>query len=113
MLIEPILGFGLERFVADHVHSGRIELALESRPDFMLAGDQPVGFADDCRELLRNGEPVDRDFFDSHHLVRPQAGYADHGELVEVVGRNRQEANPLENWMPRVARLLEHPAIEG
>ena len=42
-----------------------------------------------------------------------QAGDADHVEFVEVVGRDRQEAQPLQQRMARVAGLLEHPLVEG
>ena len=37
-----------------------------------------------------------------------------HGlEFVEIAGRDRQEAQPLQQGMMRIARLLQHPAVEG
>ena len=45
-------------------------------------------------------------------LMRLQPGDADHEEFVEVAGRNRQEAHPLEQRMMRVARFLKDAAVE-
>ena len=42
-----------------------------------------------------------------------EAGDADHVEFVEVVGRDRQEAQPLEQRMARVVGLGEHALVEG
>ena len=44
MLVEPGLGLFVERFVADDVHACAVERGLKRRPNFVLAGDQPVGF---------------------------------------------------------------------
>ncbi len=41
-----------------------------------------------------------------------EAGDAHHEEFVEIVGRDRQEAHPLEQRMGDVLRLLEHAAVE-
>ena len=41
-----------------------------------------------------------------------QAGDAHHEELVEIVGRDREEAELLEERMVSVRRLLEHAAVE-
>ena len=41
-----------------------------------------------------------------------QAGNAHHEEFVEIVGRNRQEAHPLEQRVVFVAGLVQHPAVE-
>ena len=42
-----------------------------------------------------------------------EAGDAHHVELVEVGGRDRQEAQPLQQRMARVLRLLQHAPVEG
>ena len=36
MDVEPGFGLGVERLIADHLHAGIVELALERRPDFVL-----------------------------------------------------------------------------
>ena len=41
-----------------------------------------------------------------------EAGDADHEEFVEVVGRDRQEAHPLEQRMVGVLGLLQHAPVE-
>ena len=45
------------------------------------------------------------------HLA-DQAGDAHHEEFVEIVGRDRQEAQPLEQRMGGIAGFLEHAAVE-
>ena len=61
----------------------------------------------------RGGHAVGGAFLDAQRLVRLQAGDADHEEFVEVAGRDRQEAQPLEQRMMRVARFLQHAPVEG
>ena len=75
--------------------------------------DQPVGLGADGGELLRDGHAVVRQFLDAERLVRLEAGDADHEEFVEIVGRDRQEADALEQRMLRVARFLEHAPVES
>ena len=41
-----------------------------------------------------------------------EAGDANHEELVEIVGGDGEEADPFEQRMGVVVRLLEHPAVE-
>ena len=45
------------------------------------------------------------------HLAA-QAGHPHHVELVEVGGRDRQEAQPLEQRMALVLGFLQHSAVE-
>ncbi len=42
-----------------------------------------------------------------------EAGHADHVELVEVGGGDRQKAQPLQHRVARILRLLQHTAVEG
>ena len=44
--------------------------------------------------------------------LRLDAGDADHEELVEIVGRYRQEPDPLQQRVAGIDRFLEHAAIE-
>ena len=112
MLVEPCLSFGVEQLVADDMHAGFVHQPLELRPDFVLARHQAVDVDADRGELLRDGESVDRAFFNADQLVRLQASHPNHEEFVEVVGRDRQEAQPLEQRVAGIGRLLEHAAIE-
>ena len=42
-----------------------------------------------------------------------QAGDAGHEELVQIIGRDGQEAQPLQQRVRRVHRFLQHAAVEG
>ena len=66
----------------------------------------------DRGQLLAGGQAVDRPLLDPERLVRLEAGDADHEEFVEVAGRDRQEAQPLEQRVGGVAGFLEHAAVE-
>ena len=65
-----------------------------------------------ARQLLAQRLAVVADHGDALALPALQAGDAHHEELVEIVGRDRQEAQALEDGMVGVARLLENPPIE-
>jgi len=82
-------------------------------PDPLLLGHQPAGALVDRRQLLDRGQPVLA--LGRHPGIGEtlQAGDADHVELVEIGGRDRQKAQPLEQRMRRVGRLLENPLVEG
>ena len=64
------------------------------------------------RELLLRRQPVLRRRRDAGADLAAQAGDAHHEELVEVVRRDRQEAELLEERMVAVRRLLEDAAVE-
>ena len=112
MLVEPGLRALVERIVADHRHACFGERRLQFRPDLVLTGHQPVGLDVDRRELLGRRQAVGRAFLDPQQLVGLEAGHADHEEFVEVAGRDRQEAEPLEQRVAEIARLFEHPSVE-
>ena len=41
-----------------------------------------------------------------------EAGHADHEKLVEVIGGNREEPDPLKQGMGVIGGFFEHPAVE-
>ena len=49
---------------------------------------------------------------DARQHLPDQAGDADHEEFVEIVGRDRQEPQPLEQRMVRVRRFFQHAPVE-
>ena len=83
------------------------------RPDALLAGGERVRLGGDRGELLGRGQAVGRALLDARELLALEAGDADHEEFVEIVARDGEEAQPLEQGMGRVARLLEHAPVEG
>ena len=66
----------------------------------------------DAGELLGRREPVRALRRDALAHLALQAGDAHHEEFVEVVGRDRQEAHPLEQRMVLVGGLFQHAPIE-
>ena len=72
-----------------------------------------LGHAVDLGELLRRRQAVVAQRGDARIDHALQAGDAHHVELVEVGRRDRQKAQPLEQRMAEVLRLLEHAAVEG
>ena len=81
--------------------------------DLFLALDQPISFRLDRGKLLRRRHSVGRALLDPQRLMRLQAGDADHEEFVEIAGGDRKEAQPLQEGVFRVARLLQHAPVEG
>ena len=63
-------------------------------------------------ELLGRREAVGRTLLHAQQLVGLEAGDADHEEFVEVACRDRQESQPLEQRMARIACLFEDAAVE-
>src|SRR5262249_2651111 len=60
----------------------------------------------------RRGEPVRALDRDAGAQLALEAGNADHEELIEIVGGNRQKPDALEQGMGVVCRFLEDPAVE-
>ena len=96
----------------DEVDVGFVEFAAQLRPARLLvAGEAGAGVADGA-ELAAQRAPVVGHHGDALALLALEAGDAHHEEFVEIVGRDRQEAQLLEQRMVVVLRLLQHPAIE-
>jgi hypothetical protein len=77
-----------------------------------MALGQAAGRRPDPLEDVARHEPAGRP--DGHAGVDPplEAGHPDHEELVEVVGEDRCEPDPLEQWLGRVLRQLEDALVE-
>ena len=97
--------------------STRMPAAASSRaqvaPHRLLAVHQRVGLARRSRRAAAPAvSPSAERRLDLLELLALQPGDADHEEFVEIVARDRQEAQPLEQRMRGVARLLEHALVE-
>ena len=77
----------------------------------LIARQRPHGFPDPA-ELFGGRQPVRALDRDAGTQLALEAGDADHEELIEVVGGNREKPDPLQQGMGVVGGLLEHPAIE-
>jgi len=64
-------------------------------------------------QLFGGGQAVRRDHADALAHLALQAGDAGHEELVQVVGRDGEEAHPLQQGVALVRGLFQHPAVEG
>ena len=100
-------------FIGLHQHdAGGREFHAQPAPLFLLRGLQPPDGLADARKLLARGHAVVAALGDARPELAAQAGHAHHEELVEVVGRDRQEAKPLEDRMIRIGRLLQNAQVE-
>ena len=83
-------------------------------PDLVHPADEVVGAAGDLDELRQGPHAVGGRVLRLEVLVelRLQPGDADLEELVEVRCADRQEAEPLEQRVGRVARLFQHALVE-
>jgi hypothetical protein len=89
-----------------------LERVAQLAPAPLLVERQGGDLGLDPGQLLLRGEPVLRHGGHARADLSREAGNADHEELVEVVGRNRQEAQLLEQRMVVVGRLLEDTPVE-
>jgi hypothetical protein len=88
------------------------QFAAQGQPVLGLGLHQLGGGGVDLGQLIVGRQAVLADHPHALAHLPLQAGEAHHVEFVEVVGRDRQEAQPLHQRMARVLALLHHPAIE-
>ena len=112
IVLQPLAVASRERGDVADDDPRLFELCAQRAPAFLLRGDELGDPRADALELLDGREAVVGDFRHPGEHLPNQAGDADHEEFVEIVGRNRQEAQPLEQRMTAVVRFLQHPAVE-
>jgi len=97
----------------DDLDAGGGHLLAQDAPLALLFGHQAARRRIDLFELLGRRQAVGRD--DAHPLAHLtlQARHAGHEELVQVVGRDGQEAHPLQQGVALVRRLFQHATVEG
>ena len=93
-------------------------LALQRRQHLLveqgvLVGDQPVGDGADPRQRLGGAQVVGAGLHRAVIHLLHEAAHPHLEELVQVRARDAQEAQAFEQRGVRVARLLQHPAVEG
>ena len=112
MILEPgALGLG-QLLGLKHMDAGIGEQRFEPDPGLLLLVGQLCDEAGDAVELLGRRQPVLARRVDAGDDLTTQAGHAHHVELIEVRGRDGQEAEALEQRMALILGLLENPAIE-
>ena len=112
LALEP-LALGRPQLLGlDDVDAGRGHLGLQRAPAGLLVADEAGGEAVDLGQLLGRRQAVLARLRDAGGDLAVEAGHAHHVEFVEVGGRDRQEAQALEQRMARVVRLLQNAPIE-
>ena len=86
---------------------------MQRAPDLLLGAHQAGRGFGDRAELLRRGQAIGRPQIDILQLLPLEPGNANGEEFVEIGARNRQEAEPFEQWVGPVHRLFQHPLVEG
>jgi hypothetical protein len=94
-------------------HQPRLgQLTLHLVPGMLLIGDQAPGTQIDFDQLLGRRHPVRRLHDDARLRLADQAGDAHGIKLIEVGGADGNEAQPLQQGMVAVFRLLHHAMVE-
>ena len=96
----------------DQRHAGGGQRRPQFQPALLLIAGELRHRLADAGELLGGGEPVRALGRDALAHLALEAGHAHHEEFVEVVGRDRQEAHPLQQRVLLVAGLFQDPAVE-
>ena len=112
MLLEPRT-LGLRELVgAQHVNAGLGQQRFERDPVLLLLGGKLGDGAVDAVELLDRGQSIHAWGFDVGEHLPAEARDPHHVELVEVRGRDREEAQALEQRVALVLGFLEHAPVE-
>ena len=110
--LQPLaLGLG-DAGGVDDLDPDACQFLAQLAPAALLFGHQPAGGHIDLVQLLGRGQAVGGE--DAHPFtdLALEAGDPGHEEFIEVVGRDRQEAQPLQQRVGRIGGLFQHPAVE-
>ncbi len=111
-VMQPVaLAFG-HLVGAEHGDPGRAQLAAQTAIAFLLGMHHRADLFLHGSQLLRRDQPVFARRLDTGADLAAQSRDAHHVEFIEVIGRDRQEAQPLEQRMLHVVGLFEHPLVE-
>jgi hypothetical protein len=91
------------------VCEGREQCALEVA---LRAFDELVNALPDQRQLLSGREPVRALLSQPGFRLLDQAGDPDHEELIEILVKDTQELDPLQERVAFIHRLFQNPIVE-
>ena len=96
----------------DQHDAGIGEKVAQVAPDRLLIGGELRDGLVDQDELFRGRHSVRAALGNAFADLRLDTGDADHEELVEVIGRDRQEPHPLQQRVAGIDQFLEHTTVE-
>ena len=99
--LQPFAVGLVELIGIDHRDADLTQFQAQRLPAGLLIIHQLADHGVDLGELLRRRQPVGARRLDAHADLRLQPGDADHVELVQIAGRNRQEPDPFQasGWL--------------
>jgi hypothetical protein len=110
--VQPLAISGGQRLDLANDEPRMGEFALHLVPGVLLVGDQPAGADIHVGELLGRRLPIRRDGRHTRLGLADQTRDADGVELVEVRPADRDEAQPLQQRVVAVLRLLDDAMVE-
>ena len=96
----------------DEDDAGLAERRAQLEPLFLLIAHQEHDRFGNAHQLLGRRQTLGTFSGDAGAHLRPQTGHPHHEEFVEVVGRDRQEPQPLKQRVLAVGGFLENATIE-
>ncbi len=100
-------------FRRQQVQAVFLKLVADVRPYRLLLAHQLPGGAVDHLKLFMRRMTVDRQYAHAFADLALQAGDTHHVEFIEIVGRNRQEAQAFQQRMARVLGFFNDALVEG
>ena len=97
--------------LGDH-DAGALQLDAQLQPAPLLLGREFGHGRGDLGQLLGRRQPVLREGGDPGIALAVEAGHPHHKELIEVVGRDREKPEPLQQWVVRVGGFLQDAPVE-
>jgi hypothetical protein len=113
MLVQPGPLFRAQLVARQHFEADLAQRPPELVPAGLLAFEQRRDPVVNRGELRGRRQAVRARFGQAGAHLPLEAGHADHGELVQVGRRDRQEAQSLERRVLKVGGLVQHPRVES
>src|SRR5580692_2107831 len=112
-LPQPSTVLAGQRLVVENGNAFGMQALLQIGPAALLSLDKACGNLGDRGQLLLGGQSVVALYRKAARRQFLEGGDPHHVELVEVAVGDRQEPHSLEQWVARIARLLEDPLVES
>ncbi len=111
--VEPGLVRASQLAGIDHRHARLAQQLAQRAPMGLLVAHQFAAAPGDGGKLLGGGQAIGAGDGNTGPDLPAQAGHPHHIEFVQVIGRDGEEPQPLEQRMVGVACFVQHALIEG